>query len=322
MRDSSRLSESNGFGSSSTFAQTQQARAFSSSHHSHHQFASTGVASLTNGYAHPRSPPAQMTTNGFSPSHSQQLHSPSASHHVQRPQTGIAPVPKEVQPSWQAMTARGAYQYQGDTFRASMAAHLPTQRSSAHASGPQHDPAQEGAATLQDAPHRQAWSIQPTYRWFKRSDYDSVPDRWCQKEGLKGRGDNWYRPLSIAEQQAINARVERRMALVLQHDAHELPSYGRTECGDAHTVGALSLAACPLLTHLVLDFRPLTRSGFYAAPPWHRGYPVEVFKLLTPPPFVPAILRPAHATPPTPPSSLPMPWRRITCRVSARLPNG
>jgi hypothetical protein len=102
-----------------------------------------------------------------------------------------------------------------------MAEHLPTEISSGHADGPQHLEFSPGgghpestnmSATLPDANHRQAWSTQPTFRWFKRSDYDTVQDRWAKHEGLKGRGDNTYRPLSVVEQQAITARVDRKKA--------------------------------------------------------------------------------------------------------------
>jgi hypothetical protein len=58
---------------------------------------------------------------------------------------------------------------------------------SGHADGPQHLDNAAELETLPDAPHRQAWSNQPTFRWFKRHAYDDVPDRWAKKEGLKGR---------------------------------------------------------------------------------------------------------------------------------------
>ena len=130
--------------------------------------------------------------------------------HVQRPQKGIQPIPKDAQRVWQTINQQGAFQYKGNTFAATMQLHLPSEKPSGHADGPQHLESVNG--TLPDAPHRQSWSIQPTFRFFKRSDYDSVPDRWAQKEGLKGRGDSAYRPLSVREQQIINERVERRKA--------------------------------------------------------------------------------------------------------------
>jgi len=130
--------------------------------------------------------------------------------------SGLQAIPKEFQRSWQSISQKGAYQYQGNTFAASMSAHMPTQLAVGHADGPQHlSNAESNSAglllgTLPDAEHRQAWSTQPTFRWFKRSDYDGVPDRWSAREGLKGRGDSRYRPVSIVEQQRINARVEAR----------------------------------------------------------------------------------------------------------------
>lgn len=140
--------------------------------------------------------------------------SPSASLRAQRPQAGIPSVPKESQSSWQQIAAQGPFEYHGSTFASAMSGHLPTPLSSGHAEGPQHLVGHirslETTSTLPDADHRQAWATQPTFRWFKRSDYDGVKDRWSEKEGLKGRGDNTYRPLSVREQQQINERVERR----------------------------------------------------------------------------------------------------------------
>ena len=113
---------------------------------------------------------------------------------------------------WQHVQSKGAHQYLGSTFHTAMAAHMPTPHPFGHADGPQHIAGWETSANAPDADHRQAWSTQPTFRWFKRHNYDSVQDRWCEKEGLKGRGDNTYRPLSVVEQQQINTRVERRKA--------------------------------------------------------------------------------------------------------------
>jgi len=138
----------------------------------------------------------------------QQHHqSPYAGVHVQRPQAGIPSVPKWQQSSWQAISAKGPTEYNGSTFGHHLAQHLPSSaRFSGHADGPQHEQYAPGA-TLPDAPHRQAHSNQPTFRWFKRSDYSEyVPDRWSQREGLKGRGDNTYRPLSVREQAELNRR--------------------------------------------------------------------------------------------------------------------
>lgn len=135
--------------------------------------------------------------------------------HVQRPQTGIAAVPKHAQPQWQSLLREGPYQYEGDTFRSALSAHMPSSRRAAgHADGPQHlgpDAALNGA--LPDAPHRQAWASQPTFRFFKRSHYEGVSDRWAKQEGMLGRGDSTYRPLSCAEQAAINSRVDRHVLL-------------------------------------------------------------------------------------------------------------
>lgn len=114
--------------------------------------------------------------------------SPHSDRYVQRPQTGIASVPKAAQSSWQSVSSRGAYQYEGNTYRAALQSHMLTVTpASGHADGPQHLDNAAELETLPDAPHRQAWSNQPTFRWFKRHAYDDVPDRWAKKEGLKGR---------------------------------------------------------------------------------------------------------------------------------------
>lgn len=76
---------------------------------------------------------------------------------VQRPQTGISSVPKFEQRVWRAILDRGAFQYKGNTFQASMNQHLPTQISSNYAAGPQH--VEHTGGTLPDAEHRQAWSV-------------------------------------------------------------------------------------------------------------------------------------------------------------------
>jgi len=133
--------------------------------------------------------------------------------HVQRPQTGIAPIPKEFQPRWQDLLAAGPHRYMGDTFTAALKSHsLSSEPEPGHAFGPQ-TLAKEIANgdALPDADHRQAWANQPTFRWFKRSDYSGVKDRWAAHEGMLGRGDNHYRPPSVAEQQRVNENVDRRL---------------------------------------------------------------------------------------------------------------
>ncbi len=82
---------------------------------------------------------------------------------VQRPQVGVASVPKLSQSHWQTVLQRGPASYQGTSvFAHHMASHLPTSvPASGHADGPQHVQYPPGA-TLPDAPHRQAWSNQPT----------------------------------------------------------------------------------------------------------------------------------------------------------------
>jgi hypothetical protein len=132
--------------------------------------------------------------------------------HHQRPATaGIASVPKESQLTWRSISSRPAFQYRGSTFLSTLRQHLPTSLAEGHAEGPQRL-ARGTAGCLPDAEHRQAWSTHPTFRWFKRSDYTAVADRWCARDGPRGRGDSTYRPLSVAEQAAINARVARRLA--------------------------------------------------------------------------------------------------------------
>lgn len=191
-------------------AYTQHQQQFTNSYGNSGEFARSQPAPYSQS-------PSQSQSRAFSPSATTSsrpasLGRSTAGRHVQSPQGGISSVPKSQQSQWQELSSRGAYQYQGDTFMASMAAHLPTPLSSGHADGPQHFDNAASLETLPDAVHRQAWSTQPTFRWFKRQNYDDVPDRWSEREGLKGRGDNTYRPLSVVEQQQINARVERRKA--------------------------------------------------------------------------------------------------------------
>jgi hypothetical protein len=127
--------------------------------------------------------------------------------HRLRPQSGIAPVPKHQQAVWQQLLAKGPAR--SDLYKTTLAAHLPsTERASGHADGPQRLPCSTG--TLPDANHRQALSQQPTFTWFRRSDYSGVPDRWSRREGMLGRGDNYYRPKSVTEQLVIQERVDRR----------------------------------------------------------------------------------------------------------------
>lgn len=166
------------------------------------QYAEASIYSQT-------SPPSQFSRSAGS-SHPQSL-----PQNGLRPMTaGIAPVPKLAQSSWQSLMNRGAFQYNGNTYRHHLQSHLPTVvPASGHASGPQHLPNARELQCLPDAPHRAAWSNQPSFRFFKRSNYDDVPDRWAKREGLKGRGDNYYRPTSVREQQEINARVARGKAL-------------------------------------------------------------------------------------------------------------
>jgi len=134
--------------------------------------------------------------------------------HVQRPQTGIRSIPKEFQPKWQDLLSKGPHQYMGDTFSAALRSHsLSSYPELGHSFGPQTLKKEEleGRDSLPDAHHRQAWACQPTFRWFKRSDYESVNDRWAAKEGMLARGDNHYRPPSVAEHRRIQQRVDKRI---------------------------------------------------------------------------------------------------------------
>lgn len=159
------------------------------------------------------SPPSQFSRSATGSSHPQSLPQ-NGLRPLSMSTVGIVPVPKDAQSSWQGVMQRGAYQYNGNTYRHHLESHLPTVvPASGHASGPQHLPNARDLQCLPDAPHRTAWSNQPSFRFFKRSNYDDVPDRWAAREGLKGRGDNYYRPTSVREQQEINARVARGKAL-------------------------------------------------------------------------------------------------------------
>jgi len=192
-------------------AQTQQANGFGN-----YNGAPASPQATLNGYAAARSPTAAQQRQRTPPAQQQpqqQPLSPYDPRHVQRPQTGIASVPKWQQAHWQSLSAAGPREYNGSTFGHHLALHMPTAvATGGHADGPQHQQYPAGS-TLPDAPHRQAWASQPTFRWFKRSDYDGVGDRWAEREGPSGRGDNTYRPLSVREQAEINLRVDRRKQL-------------------------------------------------------------------------------------------------------------
>lgn len=66
---------------------------------------------------------------------------------------------------------------------------------------------------LPDAPHRQAWASHPTFRWFRRTDYQyDVREVKGPNFNLDSRGDNYYKPLSLEEQSKVNQKVMKRIA--------------------------------------------------------------------------------------------------------------